>query len=110
MILEHDGGPGDRRGHGRGVNLGAAGIFRDAQEHGTAAELEVSGSFVEAEDRVRAEARERVVGEREFRPGIDAGAHRRAIAHFIAYRGGPGRGVRGQESDVFDHLADPRLL
>jgi len=42
--------------------LRATGVLGNAQKHGATAELEIAGSFVETENRVRAEASERGVG------------------------------------------------
>lgn len=67
VILQHHGRAGDRRSDRRGVDLSTARVLRDAQEHGATAELEVAGASVETEDRVGAEAGERLVGKGKFR-------------------------------------------
>ena len=93
-----------------GMDLGAAGILRNAQEHHAAAEFEIARPLSKAEDRVRAEAGERLIGKGQFGTGFDTGAHCGAVAHFVADGRGPGGGLRGQQFDVFDDLTDARLL
>ncbi len=110
VILQQYSGPGNGRRNRRGIDLGAAGIFRDAQEDGATAELEVARALVETKDRVRAEAGEGFVSESEFGPGLQPGAHGGALAHGIANarraRGGLGR----EQLHVLDHLGDARLF
>jgi hypothetical protein len=43
------------------------GVFRDRHKYGAAPEVQLSGSFVETEDRVRAQARDRRISERKLR-------------------------------------------
>ena len=66
VVLEHDGGAGNRGGDGGGIDLRTAGILRNAQEHGAAAEIEIARAFVETENRVRAESGEGLVGKGEL--------------------------------------------
>ncbi len=110
MKLEHDGRARDRRGDRGGIDLRATRVLRDAQEHGAAAELQVAGAFVETEDRVGAEAGQRLVGEGEFRARFHARSHRGPIADFIAHMRRTRRGLPGKEIDIFDHLTDARFL
>ena len=63
---KHHGGAGDRCGDGRGIDLRASGVLRDAQEHGAAAELEIACAFIKTENRVRAKAGESLVGKGEL--------------------------------------------
>jgi len=107
VILQHHGGAGNRGGDGRGVDLGATGILRHAQEHGAAAEFEVAGALAKTEDRVGAKAGEGLIGKGELGARFNSGAHGGAFAHFVPDHGGPRRGLRRQQFDVLDHLADP---
>ena len=93
VILKHHGRAGDGGRDSRGIDLGATCIFRDAQEHRAAAELEIACSFSKTENGVRAKARHRLVGKGQFGTGIDTGADGGAIAHFVAHHCGAGRGL-----------------
>ena len=66
VVFEHHGGPGDRCGHGGGIDLCASRVLWDAQEHGAAAEFEIACAFIETENRVRAEPSESSVGKCEL--------------------------------------------
>ena len=110
VVLEHHSGASDRGRDGRGIDLRAARIFRHSQKHDAAAELQIAGAFVETENRIRAEPGESLVGKGKFGTGLDTGANSGAVAHFIAHRRRPRRGLRGDELDAPDHLTDARLL
>ena len=66
VVFEHHGGPGDRCGHGRGVDLRSTGVLWHAQKHGAAAELEIARALIERKNGVRAEAGESLVGKGEL--------------------------------------------
>jgi hypothetical protein len=110
VIFKHHGRASDGGGDSRGIDLGATCIFRDAQKHRPAAELEIARSFAETENRVRAKARHCLVGKGQFGTGIDTGADGGAIAHFVAHDRGARGGLGGHELNVFYHLADTRLF
>ena len=78
--------------------LRAAGVFGHAQEHRAAAQLQISSSFVEAENRVRTEAGQRLVGKGQFSARIHSRADCRTVAHFIAHARGAGCGLLRRKS------------
>src|SRR5882672_5896603 len=90
VILEDDRRTGNRGRDRSGGDLGAARILRDLEEHGAAAEFEIARAFSKTEDRVRAEARERLIGKGEFGAGLDSSAYGGAVAHFVADYGRAG--------------------
>jgi len=110
MILEQHSCARDGGGHRRGVDFGAAGIFRNTQEHRAAAEIEISRSLGETKNGVCAQARESLVRKSEFSPGFDAGPHGGAFTHFIADHRGTRGGLRWEQLHIFDYLADASLF
>jgi len=110
MILEQDRGAGNRSGNCSGGNLSAARIFRHAQEHGTAAEVEVTRPFVKAEDRVSSEAGERLIGKGKFGTLFNPGADSGAIAHGVSQPSLPRSRFVREDLYIADNLANARLL
>src|SRR5205807_10254716 len=87
-----------------------AGILRHAEENRAALDLVVAPGFVEAENRIGAEARDGEVGEGKLRARIASGAHAGVLGHSIVDDSGAGGGVGREELNVADDLGDARFL
>ncbi len=66
MIFRHHRRARDGRRHGRGIDFGAAGIFRHTQENRATAEIDCARTFIKTENRICTQARDRQIGESQF--------------------------------------------
>ena len=84
--FEDDGGPGNCDRDRFAGNFGAAGIFSRVNQDGSAIEPDAAASFVNAENCVRSEARDRKVGKGELGARVIAGAQSGAVVNFVVNR------------------------
>ncbi len=101
---------GNPNRHRSRSELGAARILWHTQENCAAAQRSAPASLVEAENRVRAEARDSQILEGKFRARLVPGTHRRVFAHFVVYHRRSSRRLKRQDFDVLNDLRDPRFL
>lgn len=107
--FENNGCPGNGHRDDVRVNRAAAGILWHAQENRAALNFRGPPCLAETEDRVRAQAGNSQIGEREFRARIAASPHAGVFGDFIVHRRRPRVGFGGEKFNVADDLRDERF-
>ncbi len=86
MIFRHHRRARDGRGHGRGIDFGAAGILRHPQENRAATEIDRARTLIKTENRICTQARDRQIGEGQFAARISSGTYRGVARDLVIHR------------------------
>jgi hypothetical protein len=109
MNISQNGCAGYRRSHGAHLDLCAAGFLGHIKQKLSAAQLDGPGALADCENGFLAQARDRLVLERQLTSGLRTGLHGRPLMNSLVYRCRTCRCARWHNFDVLHNLRDPRL-
>ena len=110
VIFRHHRRARDGRGHGRGIDLGAAGILRHPQENRAATQIDRARTFIKTENRICTQARDCQIGEGQFAARISSGTHRRVARDLVIHRRRFRLRLPWQQFHIFYHRCDACLF